>query len=180
MSESAKTTTRGGALKRLALFAGGAIGVGVAGTKALSGENAAAPAAVPAAVPAAATDGRKSRTAVLHGRDWRLTKPLSEKGTVPELKERLIPTGRIVDTKGADLGKFRASWLPDGALQLHTFDLFDGTLLGIGPAGAHDSPFAIVGGTGRYAGATGTYVAKQSPRELGGDGTAEFTLTLTA
>ncbi len=27
---------------------------------------------------------------------------------------------------------------------------------------------------------SGTYVAKQSPRELGGDGTAEFTLTLTA
>ena len=65
-------------------------------------------------------------------------------------------------------------------LELHTFDLDDGTILGIGPAGIHDKPFAIVGGTGRYTGASGTYVAKQSPRELGGDGTAEFTLTLVA
>ena len=67
-----------------------------------------------------------------------------------------------------------------GALQLQTFDLLDGTIMGIGAAGAHENPFAIVGGTGRYVGVSGTYVAKQSPRELGGDGTAEFTLTLTA
>ena len=36
----------------------------------------------------------------------------------------------------------------------------------------------MIGGTGRYAGATGSYVARQSLREHGGEGTAEFTLTL--
>ena len=43
-----------------------------------------------------------------------------------------------------------------------------------------EGSYAIVGGTGRYAGASGTYTARQSLRELGGDGTAEFTLNLTA
>ena len=38
----------------------------------------------------------------------------------------------------------------------------------------------FVGGTGRFAGATGSYTARQSPRETGGDGTAEFILTLSA
>ena len=35
-----------------------------------------------------------------------------------------------------------------------------------------------MGGTGRYAGARGTYVARQRRQELGGEGTAEFVLTL--
>jgi hypothetical protein len=170
------TTTRGGALKRLLLFAGGAVGVGIAGGKVLSNDKASLPAALPAAV----TDGRPTKTAVLYGREWRLTKPAAPTGKLPGIEERLIPMGLIDDAKGVHLGKFRATWMPGGDMQLHTFDLLDGTLLAIGPAGMHDTPFAIVGGTGRYAGATGTYVAKQSPRELGGDGTAEFTLTLTA
>jgi hypothetical protein len=61
-----------------------------------------------------------------------------------------------------------------GVLQLQTLDLLDGTIVGIGAGGVHENPFAIVGGTGRYAGLRGTYVARQSPREHGGDGTAEF------
>jgi len=43
-----------------------------------------------------------------------------------------------------------------------------------------ESLFAIVGGTGRYAGARGSYVASQHLRELGGDGTAHFVLNLSA
>ena len=92
------------------------------------------------------------------------------------------PAGRLVDARGRELGSFRAANLlgTGGALQLQTFDLTDGTILGIGSAGMHENPFAIVGGSGLYVGASGTYVAKQSPRETGGDGTAVFTLTLTA
>ena len=41
-----------------------------------------------------------------------------------------------------------------------------------------ENVFAIVGGTGKYLGVTGSYVARQNPLETGGDGTAEFTLTL--
>ncbi len=38
-----------------------------------------------------------------------------------------------------------------------------------------DRPVLITGGTGF----TGSYVARQRPLELGGDGTAEFLLTVT-
>jgi hypothetical protein len=66
----------------------------------------------------------------------------------------------------------------DGSLELHTFRLEGGTLLGIGSMIAGESIFAIAGGTGRYAGSSGTYVAEQRIRELGGDGTAEFIIDL--
>jgi hypothetical protein len=174
-TEGAGKTTRGGALKRLALLAGGAAGLGAIGGKLLGHQ-----AAVPAAVPAAA--GGKTKTVVLHGRNWRNAVHDAEHGKLPAATAARTPSGQIVDVRGRDLGLFRAANLlgTGGVLQLQTFDLFDGTIMGIGTAGIHENPFAIVGGTGRYVGVSGTYVAKQSPRELGGDGTAEFTLTLTA
>jgi hypothetical protein len=174
-NEEVGKTTRGGVLKRLLLLAGGAAGLGVVGGKTL-GKGAAVQAAVPAAA------GRKTKTVVLHGRNWRHTVHDAEPGTLPAATAVRTPGGGIVDGRGRALGTFRAANLvgTGSALQLQTFDLVDGTILGIGSAGIHENPFAIVGGTGRYVGVSGTYVAKQSPRELGGDGTAEFTLTLTA
>ena len=165
----ATSTTRSGVLKRIALVAGGAVGLAFAGRETLAGETLAAP-----------TNGKAS-TLVLQARDYHLAAPGSVPGELPPAGIQAVPSGRIVDRKGKTLGSFSAANLPGvgPALQLHTFDLGDGTILGIGAAGQHDSPFAIVGGTGRFAGANGTYVAKQSPRELGGDGTAEFTLTLS-
>ncbi|MDX6411472.1 MAG: hypothetical protein QOE91_988 [Gaiellaceae bacterium] len=169
----ATSTTRSGVLKRIALVAGGAVGLAFAGRETLAGETHAAPAALPA--------NGKATALVLRARDVHLAVPGSVPGELPPTGIQAVPGGRIVDAKGKTLGSFSAANLPGvgTALQLHTFDLGDGTILGIGAAGQHDSPFAIVGGTGRFAGANGTYVAKQSPRELGGDGTAEFTLTLS-
>jgi hypothetical protein len=48
---------------------------------------------------------------------------------------------------------------PAGAdhLELHTFELTDGTIVGSGTAGLGEGTFAVLGGTGRYAGARGTY-----------------------
>jgi hypothetical protein len=174
-TEGAGKTTRAGALKRLLLLAGGAAGLGAMGGKAFGRT-----AAVPAAIPEAA--GGKTKTVVLRGRDWRHIVHDAEPGKLPARNAMRTPSGRIVDARGRNLGAFRAANLAGsgGAFQLQTFDLVDGTILGVGAAGLHDDPFAIVGGTGRYVGVSGTYVAKQSPRELGGDGTAEFTLTLTA
>ena len=45
-------------------------------------------------------------------------------------------------------------------------------------ASAAENVYAVVGGTGRYAGARGSYTARQHPQELEGDGTAEFALRL--
>jgi hypothetical protein len=173
MSETTNTTTRRSALARLALLAGGAVGIGVAGKTAVDrgDEN-----------PVAAPQKRKTQRLVLHGRDWRLALPGEEPGAMPPADAVAAPIGVIVDRRRRELGAFRAAALPGlgGAFQLHTFDLEDGTILGIGANRLDDADFAIVGGTGRYAGATGTYRARQFPRELGGDGTAEFTLTLNA
>jgi hypothetical protein len=174
MSENERlTTTRGGALKRLLLLAGGAAG-GLAGGRALVGRGE--PAAAPVPRPATATAPAEH---VLYGRDWRLGSHAAEHGKAPVPHER-TPKGRLVDAGGRELGTFRAANMlgAGGALQLQTFDLADGTIVGVGSAGVHDKAFAIVGGTGRYAGVSGTYVARQSPRELGGDGTAEFRLNL--
>jgi hypothetical protein len=168
------STTRSGVLKRIALVAGGAVGLAYAGRETLGNDKSAAPAVLPV--------NGKQETIVLRAHDFRLSVPGAVPGELPPDGISAVPWGRLVDTKGKTLGTLTGANLPGvgPALQLHTFDLGDGTILGIGSAGQHESPFAIVGGTGRYAGASGTYVAKQSPRELGGDGTAEFTLTLSA
>ena len=170
-NDKVATTTRGGALRRMLLLAGGAVGVGVAGSRALGGGEAAV----------VAPGARPTTEVKLYGRDWRIGTHAAEHGKRPVPHER-TPKGRIVDGGGKELGTFKAANLLGygGALQLQTFDLVDGTIVGIGAGGVHENPFAIVGGTGRYVGVSGTYVAKQSPRELGGDGTAEFTLTLSA
>jgi hypothetical protein len=65
------------------------------------------------------------------------------------------------------------------SLEIHTFTLKAGTIHGLGTVtrGA-EGQFVVLGGTGRYTGVRGSYVARQSARELGGDGTAEFHLTL--
>ncbi len=173
MSETTTNTTRGSLLKRAAILAGGAIGIGVAGRA-----SAATPAAAPAAVPLRQA---KARQLTLAGRDWRLARPGVEHGKLPAANQPAVPLGRIVDARGRELGQFHAAALPGlTAFHLHTFELAEGTILGLGASALDHGTYAIVGGTGRYAGASGTYVARQWPRELGGDGTAEFNLNLIA
>lgn len=170
MSDSTNTT-RASLLKRLALLATGAVGAGVA-----------AKAALPDAAPATAAAPRKStRELTLYGRDWRLHRPGAIPGKLPASTDAAVPTGRIVDAAERDLGRFSAAALPGlAAFHLHTFELAEGTLLGIGANKLDEGSYAIVGGTGRFAGASGTYTARHSLRELGGDGTAEFSVTLSA
>jgi hypothetical protein len=64
-------------------------------------------------------------------------------------------------------------------LEQHTLNLQDGTLTGIGTSQDDEGVFAIVGGTGRFAGARGSYTARQSPIGRGGDGTAELVISVT-
>ncbi|MGH9278259.1 MAG: hypothetical protein ACRD12_09140, partial [Acidimicrobiales bacterium] len=114
-------------------------------------------------------------------------------GQLPDRGHRLLGQGEHVDAPdGVRVGEFYATAFgldsagragPDGqaTLELHTFNLDGGSIIGTGTARAAldaTDTFAIVGGTGRYVGARGSYTAVQQPHELGGDGTATFTLTL--
>ena len=106
----------------------------------------------------------------------------------------MMARGELVDgsSRGRKIGHFFATYYrlsnpgkvpisEPGSLELHTFVLPEGTIIGSGTANAaidSEGHFAIIGGTGRYQGAKGSYTARQSYRELGGDGVATFTLTL--
>ena len=68
----------------------------------------------------------------------------------------------------------RGDW-PAGDAALHTFVLADGTIVGSETAGTADGVFAILGGTGRYAGAAGTYAVRTPEPDRD---TAELAFTL--
>lgn len=175
--------TRRDALKRGLAVIGAAVGVGTA-AKAVAGIDRPAP---------QATAAPRTERLTLHGRQWHVSSTGLRPGELPDRGHRLLGQGELVDGPGGEkLGEFFATSFgvespgragPDGVatLELHTFNLADGSIIGTGTARAAldaEDVFAIVGGTGRYVGARGSYVARQQPQELGGDGTAEFTLTV--
>ena len=130
----------------------------------------------------------------LTGRNWHLHALNGRSRELPRQGDRLTAYGELMGPDGAKLGEFYATSFyvhaphgdsPAGAtsLELHTFSLEGGTLVGIGtghPLGADSSVHTIVGGSGKYLGARGMYTARQQPQEFGGDGSAEFVFTLLA
>jgi hypothetical protein len=175
MDEEIRGPSRKGFLRRGLFVAVGALGLG-AGRASASGTFTSLP-----------------RKLTFHGRHFHLHAPDRRAGVVPAKGERLTAYGELLDRPGGKkLGEFSSALFALGSpfgvesatatsLEFHSFTLHDGTIIGLGTAVARgDSVYAIVGGTGRYAGARGTYVAHQRPREVGGNGTAEFRLTLVA
>jgi len=175
MDERTRGPSRRGFLARGAVLAVGALGLG-AGRVSVSSA---------ATVPA--------QDLTLYGRLFHLHAQGRRPGVAPVKGERLTSYGELLDRpNGTKVGEFSSAifalgspfgGMPAGAtsLEYHSFNLYDGTIIGLGTGTAGDEGvFAIVGGTGRYAGARGTYVAHQHPRELGGNGSAEFRLTLVA
>jgi hypothetical protein len=126
----------------------------------------------------------------LLGRNWRLSVPDRQPGEPLRLGDVGAVYGDLFDgRKGSPFGQFFGSRLAiqsapggharaDGSVEVHTFVLPHGTIVGMGTAVFGDAVFAIVGGTGKYHALTGSYVANQRLREQGGNGTAEFILTL--
>jgi hypothetical protein len=112
------------------------------------------------------------------------------RGQLPVPGTQLALVGELLGRGGRKLGEFYSTSIyvgaPHGAgeaaasyVETHHFNLPGGSLIGSGTWHVSGtSRFAIVGGTGRYAGATGTYEAVQRPVEMGGDGTASFTIDL--
>ena len=163
-------TTRRGILARGLLLVSGAAGLGAAaGSRFAFGR------------------GRDSASLVLYGRNLQGGRRL---GALPLEGERLSVRGDLLaHPDGEPIGEFAAAAFTLGGaahpaaaerMELHTFKLREGSLFGTGTAGQSDGAFAITGGTGRYAGVQGTYVARQKHSDLGGDGTAEFVFTLRA
>jgi hypothetical protein len=65
-------------------------------------------------------------------------------------------------------------------IEFHTFRLGDDTLFGIGTPAArgHERTHALLGGTGLYAGARGSYVEREVVGDGPGRGHVEFVVTL--
>ena len=174
-----RQTARRGLVGRGALLLAGALGLGAAASS--DGGRGLAR--------SAATAGEA--TLRLTGRQWHLVSQDRPAGVPPTQGDRLTMFGELLDAAGdRKVGEFYAACFCTGSpfgsspvaaanVEMHTLNLIDGTIVAMGSASAGENVYAIVGGTGKYAGASGSYVARQRPIELGGDGTAEFVVTLT-
>ncbi|HVD00140.1 MAG TPA: hypothetical protein VNG93_03195 [Candidatus Dormibacteraeota bacterium] len=177
MNESGRATRRGILKLGAIALAGvaGAAGIGAAAEYSRS---------------AAGVEGAVGTPPRLHGSSWHLQAAGLKRGVLPKPGDRVTITGVLSATPdGPPLGSFFATSMhldmpgatgPARAeMQMHTIQLPEGSLVGMGTAvGGADATYAVIGGTGRYAGASGSYTAVQRPFEVGGNGTAELTLDL--
>jgi hypothetical protein len=162
--EPAEGTSRRALLTGLGLVAGAAGLTSIAGHEA---REVTPPSGPPSLLP------RK-----VYGADWRIVRPGVAPGTMPPIGAPSLPHGRLVDSGGIDLGRFEASVMPTSGngINLHQLVFFDGSITAVGPATFDDATFAVIGGTGTYAGVSGTYNLHQEPAPSGG--TALFTLDI--
>lgn len=138
-------------------------------------------------------DKEKPTELTLHGRGWHLHVQGVGAERLPTGGDVLAVHGELLASpQGEAVGTFHGACFCSPAPtvrtmltathEFHTFVLPEGSISGMGVAGPDPGAvysFAIVGGTGRFAGATGHYTARQDPPEIGGDGSAEFHFTFT-
>ena len=159
------TTSRRGLLTQFGLIAGAAGVVGAGGVLVRD---------------ASRSSGREGGLPkVLNGTNWRLVRQGVPRGTLAPPGTRALPIGTLVDEDGLYAGAFDASDLATSGpgTHVHRLNLNEGMIMGIGPDTLPEATFTVVGGTGRYAGASGTYLARQRPSGHGGS--AEFILDIT-
>jgi len=130
-----------------------------------------------------------ARTLVLHGR----RRPVTRLGLGPaQGSAQSAAWGELLDAPGGKpTGEFHSYRLgADGpfgpgtgpaGLELQVLRLADGLLFGIVAGGAAlEKAHAIVGGTGRFAGACGSYLEREVFSGPAGRGAVEFVVSLTA
>jgi hypothetical protein len=104
-------------------------------------------------------------------------------GHLPQAGDRTLCTGTLRDASGRAVGEVVVSGQHTGAtsgtlrLEHHVLRLAGGQLVGLGGVSGDKDEFAIIGGTGTYARARGSYRARLSPDGLAGDGTGHFDIT---
>jgi hypothetical protein len=174
MSSESSKATRTTLLKRGLFLIGAAVGLQAA----------------PQAAAALTATKTAPATLKLYGRSWHAQAQGRRAGVHPARGDRLGVYGELsLKPGGKKMGEFYSAYFshlsPFGpsshaaaGIEVHTFNLDDGTILGQGSHWGEEGRYAVVGGTGRYSGARGSYVARQRPVELGGDGTADFVFTL--
>ena len=159
------------------------VGAGLAGTAILTGNDSIRPRA--ATSPTAAGSGAKAASAAgaltmsMFVRDVRFTTPGLKPGRLPDFSSAMSPKGRLESPTGDHLGKFSSGILPgsDGQVAVQRFTFSDGALIGMGSGHLDGEEYAVVGGTGRFAGAIGSYMVTLQPGTSGRD--AEFAISLT-
>ena len=167
-AEAGNGSSRRELLTRAGLLAGAAGAAGVVG----SGR--------PAGAASSATFARTDLPTVIRGADWRLVRPGVAAGTLPSVGSIALPLGRLVNEDGAHIGMFESSVMPTSGKGsvFHQLTFEHGTIAAVGPSTLGEATFAVIGGTGQFAGASGSYRLRQQPAPSGG--TAEFTLDITA
>ena len=162
------------ALRRAMILLAGVFGVGLAKAPMAIGESGSAKTPYPARL-------------LLFGEDWRLDSASAQAGAPLTSGERGTVYGTLTEGPGGQpVGEFQgASFFGESPLsalgasvELHTFKLGDDVIFGVGNSGDVSGVFAVIGGSGRFIGVRGSYVAEQSPFESGGDGTARFDFSL--
>src|SRR6266542_5499024 len=160
-------STRRNALRRVLLFVGGLVGAGRGG-----GDDLARGAGLrPDAVRAGPGDLRGRTTGLgparARGADH-LPRAAARRARRPP-RRRPARRDRRAPGPGVRIGGC-------GAMEWHTFHLPGGTIIGSGTAGSERGEFAILGGTGRYANARGTYTLGRGGELVESD--AEFVLRI--
>lgn len=169
------------ALKQGFALLGAAVGIGAA-KKVLS------------VTPEAPSETNSGKQFVVHARGLRIRSQDIRRGELPPAGIRMLAKADIVSDPSSSqkAGEFFASYFrinapgkvadhDPGTIEQHTFVLPEGNIFGSGVATSgleSEGQFAITGGTGRYLGVRGSYVARQSYLDFGGNGIATFTVTL--
>jgi hypothetical protein len=136
--------------------------------------------AQPASPPTTAAGTAAQTTLILQAPQVRIESIDQQPGVLPSVDRPFAARGLVMDADGAALGSFAITPLPGaGALQLHSFELDGGTLLGLGASTAGEGTFAVIGGTGRYQGVTGSYTARIGADPSGRQPSAEFKFNLS-
>lgn len=123
------------------------------------------------------------RTVELYGRGWTARADDLKFGELPKSGERYAVSGDLTDAPGGKkIGEFASAVFTlathGETVEMHTINLAGGSIIGMGSGSGVKRVFAIVGGSGNYIGARGSYVAEQDIYGFGGSGSAKLTLTL--